>query len=579
MLKGFLKKHGWRYIPGFVFLLISSYITTLAPVALGSAIDLMDMDVALIDQHQVYRQAIYIILIALGVFITRYIWRYFIIGNSRFLENYLREQLFIKLENLPMSYLSKQRSGDLMAYAVNDVGAVRMTFGQVISMSISGLSTAVMAIYSMITQVDLQLTLLALLPVPIAVFIIVKLGGVVRRKFRHVQSLFSELSGEVNETIMGVQVIKSFAKEEERLGEFSDISKTMYDANVDLADTSSMIWPSISVVFGLCYAIGLIVGGHMVLSGNLTLGTLVIFNGSLLLVQQPVMSLGRIMNMLQRGLASYKRLQMILEEPGIPEKEMEDAKDPIGGEIRIENLTFRYPGTKNDVLSGISLHLSQGSTLGIVGPTGSGKTTLMHLLLKMYDVPEQSIYIGGKDITAIPAKALREQAGFVPQDGFLFSASIRDNIQFYYPNATDEDIMQAAKLASVHGDIASFPNGYDTQVGERGTHLSGGQKQRIALARALIRNPDLLILDDTLSAVDNHTEQLILEQLADYYNGKTTVIVSHRLSAVQHAQEIVFMKDGQIVERGTHEQLMEQNGLYAHMYRQQEEGGDCDEEK
>ena len=300
MLKGFLKKHGWRYIPGFVFLLISSYITTLAPVALGSAIDLMDMDVALIDQHQVYRQAIYIILIALGVFITRYIWRYFIIGNSRFLENYLREQLFIKLENLPMSYLSKQRSGDLMAYAVNDVGAVRMTFGQVISMSISGLSTAVMAIYSMITQVDLQLTLLALLPVPIAVFIIVKLGGVVRRKFRHVQSLFSELSGEVNETIMGVQVIKSFAKEEERLGEFSDISKTMYDANVDLADTSSMIWPSISVVFGLCYAIGLIVGGHMVLSGNLTLGTLVIFNGSLLLVQQPVMSLGRIMNMLQR---------------------------------------------------------------------------------------------------------------------------------------------------------------------------------------------------------------------------------------------------------------------------------------
>lgn len=579
MLKGFLKKHGWRYIPGFVFLLISSYITTLAPVALGSAIDLMDMDVALIDQHQVYRQAIYIILIALGVFITRYIWRYFIIGNSRFLENYLREQLFIKLENLPMSYLSKQRSGDLMAYAVNDVGAVRMTFGQVISMSISGLSTAVMAIYSMITQVDLQLTLLALLPVPIAVFIIVKLGGVVRRKFRHVQSLFSELSGEVNETIMGVQVIKSFAKEEERLGEFSDISKTMYDANVDLADTSSMIWPSISVVFGLCYAIGLIVGGHMVLSGNLTLGTLVIFNGSLLLVQQPVMSLGRIMNMLQRGLASYKRLQMILEEPGIPEKEMEDAKDPIGGEIRIENLTFRYPGTKNDVLSGISLHLSQGSTLGIVGPTGSGKTTLMHLLLKMYDVPEQSIYIGGKDITAIPAKALREQAGFVPQDGFLFSASIRDNIQFYYPSATDEDIMQAAKLASVHGDIASFPNGYDTQVGERGTHLSGGQKQRIALARALIRNPDLLILDDTLSAVDNHTEQLILEQLADYYNGKTTVIVSHRLSAVQHAQEIVFMKDGQIVERGTHEQLMEQNGLYAHMYRQQEEGGDCDEEK
>ena len=237
MMKRFFKKHGWRYIPGFLFLLISSYITTLAPIALGHAIDYMDMDVALIDQSKVYRQAFYIILIAIGVFITRYIWRYFIIGNSRFLENFLREELFVKLENLPVSFLSKQRSGDLMAYAVNDVGAVRMTFGQVIAMSVSGLSTAVMAIYSMVTKVDPKLTLLALLPVPVAVFVIVKLGGIVRRKFRYVQSLFSELSGEVNEKIMGVQVIKSFAKEEERLDEFSDISKTMYDANVNLADT------------------------------------------------------------------------------------------------------------------------------------------------------------------------------------------------------------------------------------------------------------------------------------------------------------------------------------------------------
>lgn len=572
MLKKFLKIHGWRYIPGFVFLLISSYITTLAPVALGHAIDYMDMDVGKIDKAMVYQQALYLIYIAVGVFITRYIWRYFIIGNSRYLENFLREELFVKLENLPISFLSKQRSGDLMAYAVNDVGAVRMTFGQVIAMSVSGLSTAVMAIYSMVTKVDLRLTILALLPVPIAVFIILKLGAIVRRKFRYVQSLFSNLSGEVNETIMGVQVIKSFAKEEERLEDFSKISQTMYDANVNLADTSSMIWPSTSIVFGLCYAIGLIVGGHLVLTGSLSLGALVTFNGSLLLVQQPVMSLGRIINMLQRGLASYKRLETILNEPGIPEKELEDAKEPVDGDIDVKNLTFRYPGSENDALEDISLHLPKGSTLGVVGPTGGGKSTLMHLLLKIYDVPQNSIYIGKTDITNIPAKAVREQAGFVPQDGFLFSANIRENIKFYQSDATDEDVDRAATLASIHEDIQGFPKGYETQVGERGTHLSGGQKQRIALARALIRNPKLLILDDTLSAVDNHTEQNILSSLSDYYDGKTTVIVSHRLSAVKHANEIIFIKDGKIAERGTHDQLIEMNGLYAHMYWQQEEG-------
>jgi len=577
MLKRFLKKHGWRYLPGLVFLVASSYISTLAPIALGNAIDAMDMNIANISRKEVYTQALYIVLIALGVFVTRFIWRYYIIGNSRHLENWLREELFVKLENLPVSYLSRQRSGDLMAYAVNDVGAVRMTFGQVIAMGVSGISTAILAIRSMVTEVDPKLTVLALLPIPVAVFIILKLGSVVRRKFRGVQALFSELSGEVNETIMGVQVIKSFAKEEERQAEFSEISERMYKANVDLADTSSMIWPSISMVFGLCYTIGLIAGGKMVMDGALSLGSLVTFNGSLMLVQHPVMSLGRIINMLQRGLASFKRLSEILEQPGIPEKEMEDAKEPVGGDLEVKDLSFRYEGADTNALDHISVTVPEGATLGIVGPTGSGKTTLVQLLLKMYEVPSESIYLGGKDITGIPAKAIRAQAGFVPQDGFLFSASIRDNIKFYHPGATDEDMIHAAKLASVHDDIAGFPDGYDTQVGERGTHLSGGQKQRIALARALIRNPQMLILDDTLSAVDNHTEKQILARLADYFNGKTTLIISHRLSAVRHAEEIIFIKDGQIAERGTHDELMALDGLYAHMYLQQEEGGDADD--
>ncbi|NLM61511.1 MAG: ABC transporter ATP-binding protein [Clostridiales bacterium] len=567
MISKFMKKHGWKYIPGILFLALNSRIQTLAPAALGKAIDMLESEVA--DKALVFRQAGVIFLIAVGVFVTRFIWRMFIVMNARTMEVFLREELFRKLQRLPISFFAKQRSGDLMAYATNDVGAVRMTFGPVLAMSINGIITGALAIFSMVSEVDRRLTGFALLPIPIAAAGIIIIGNLVRVRFRKVQALFAKLSGFVNESIMGIRVIKTFAREDEWLEDFTRISADMRDANIRLTSTSSKLDPITAITFGLSFAISLIYGGTLVSQGLLPLGSLVAFQGYLILLERPVIQLGRIVNMMQRGLASYKRLSGIYNEPEIPEKEMLPYPGEIRGAISARNLTFTYPGMSTPALRNISFDLKAGETLGIAGPTGSGKTTLVSLILKFYDPPEGTLFIDGVDINDIPALSIRENTGYVPQDGFLFSTGIADNISFYQPGIDEEKIRQAAELAGIADEIESFPNKYDTLVGERGTHLSGGQKQRIALARALIRDPRILILDDTLSAVDNITEQAIVSHINGILSEKTSVIISHRLSALRSASKIIWLRDGEITESGTHEELMALRGEYYATYTKQ----------
>lgn len=575
VIKKFLKKYGWAYFPGIIFLILCARITNWGPQALGVAIDLLGETP--IDKAKVMHEAWIIVAIALGVFATRFVWRMFIIMNARRMEVFLREELFVKLQSMPIGFFYKQRSGDLMAYAINDTNAVRMTFGPVLAQGINGITTAILSIFSMAQTIDGRLTVFAMVPVVVAVVSIILIGNVVQVRFRKVQGLFSRLSGFVNESIMGSRVIKSFAREKEWQHEFDVTSSEMKDANVSLTDASAWLNPITTLTFGLSYAISLIYGGHLVQQNELGLGALVAFLGYLLLIQQPVVSLGRIVNLIHRGLASYKRLNEIFTLESIPEKEKQNYEGVLDGDIEARHLTFTYPGTTKPRINDLSFHIKAGETLGIAGITGSGKSTLISLLLKFYEAPRGQLFLNGVDINDIPAKAIREKVGYVPQDGFLFSASIEDNVRFYTPGVDLNAVEEAAALADINEDILAFPKGYSTEVGERGTRLSGGQKQRIALARALVRDPEILILDDTLSAVDNITEKKITANLKSVLGDKTSIIISHRLSAMRDADLILYMEEGSVKERGTHEELMALGGEYASIYEKQSKEGENNE--
>ncbi len=570
MFVSFLKKYGWLYVVGIVILVIHSRIKTLIPSELGNAIDLLN-DRA--PRSDIYHCALLIVLLAVLVFITQFFWRICIIGNSRRLDIELRKDYFAKLQSLPVSFFSKQRSGDLIAYAINDISAVRMMFGPVFAMSINGIVTATLSIFSMTGDIDPHMTLFALLPVPVAILALVVLGQMVQKRSRKAQDLFSKISGFVNESIMGIKVVKSFAKEENWTADYKEISDEMKQANIRLNNAGSLIGPAVSVTFAVSFTISLIYGGNLVLNGEMSVGDLVAFQSYLTLVQTPVIQLGRIINMVQRGIASYKRLNVIFKEPSIDTKEFADYNQPIKGDISCRHLNFCYPGSEKPALCDVSFDLHAGQTLGIAGTTGSGKTTLCSLLLKFYHTPRGMLFIDGVDINDIPAKAVREAVGYVAQDGFLFSSSVEDNIRFY-ADMLNGRTQKAAALSNIDTEIQQFEQKYETRVGERGTRLSGGQKQRISLARALYKDPQILILDDTLSAVDNITETVITGHLDGVLKNKTAIVISHRLSALQHSDLILYMQDGKVIEAGTHEQLMRKNGMYANTYRMQQERQD-----
>lgn len=569
-LKDFFLKHKWKYILGLVWLLGVDLLQLVIPKILGAFTDELKNQSLSSKEMLIYMFSI--LLIAFFMFLFRYLWRIYIMGTSRYLEYKLRSDFFEHLQKLSTHYFNHHKTGDLMAHATNDINAVKMAAGPGIIMIFDTLILLTSTIVIMVQTISLKLTLIALLPLPFMTFITHQFGKLIHQRFRIAQESYSRLTDKVQENLSGIRVIKSFVQEREEVKKFTKANQDYVDQNMHLARIQAVFHPIVQFISGLSLMIVLAYGGIMVMNREITLGDFIAFNSYLGLLTWPMMAIGWVMNILQRGSASMARLNEIFmtkpeieDHPSIVNPQLQK----IEGEIEIRNLNFAYPGTEHTVLKNINIHIPQGKTLAVVGRTGAGKTTLVHLLVRLYDADKGSIRIDGQDIQSFPLAVLRQSIGFVPQDNFLFSTTIRENIHFGVDTFTNEEIEKNAEDAQILENIKEFPKQFDTIVGERGVTLSGGQKQRTSIARALIKNPRILILDDSLSAVDTKTEEKILERLKRIMKEKTSIIISHRISTIKEADEIIFMSDGEIIERGTHEELIQLQGAYYQLYQKQ----------
>jgi len=567
-------KYIWKYrlrlLWGVLALFVVDGAQLIVPLIIRQVVNELSAGVS----ANLLRYALYIVGLALVVLILRFLWRLLIFGSARRIEQELRERLYSHLLSLSPRFFNRTKTGDLMAHATNDIDAVRMACG-------AGLLTladaSVMISFSLVAMLTIstRLTLYAFLPLPFITAVVLGFGRVIHRRFETVQAAFSTLTEKVRENIAGIKVIKSFAQEEGTAQDFRRTNHEFVAKNMHLVRVWGLFDPAVAFLAGLSSAIVLWLGGQGVITKAISLGDFVAFISYLGMLTWPMMALGWMVNLVQRGAASMERIKRILEER--PEITSPSRPRPLPGrgEIEFRNLSFAYNGGP-PVLQGISLHVEPGTFLGVIGLTGSGKSTLVELLTRRFDPPPGSVLIDGIDVRQLDLKELRGAIGMAPQDVFLFSASIRENIAIGRPGASEEEIIEAAKLAGLWEEIINFPNRLDTLVGERGLALSGGQRQRVGIARALLRRPKVLILDDALSAVDAQVEELILQNLKEILRERTAIIISHRISAVEGADLIVVLEGGRITERGTHEQLLEQRGLYfrLHQLQQLEEAQD-----
>ena len=548
-------------------MLLSSFIQALFPKVLGNTIDILKADN--FSKSLVKINIFYMILIAVGTFLFSYVWRNLVIGNSRKLECNLREKLLDHFQKLSPEFYNSRKTGDLIAYSINDISAVRATFGAASIMTINGITLSIVSIYDMVTLVDLKLTLIALLPIPLIIFIMVWLGKIVQKRFRKVQESFAKISDRVQENIYGIRVIKAYAQEDGEVENFQKLNEKMVEANIQMVRVTSVLTPIIDVCFSFSFIANLIIGGNMVLEGTISLGEFIAFNTYLTMILRPIISIGRVINIFQRGMASLKRLDAIFSVAPVVEDGEVMIKTEIYGDIKFNDLTYSYPGNSKQVLRNINLKIKAGHTLGIIGMTGSGKSSIANLILKLYNVPRGKVLLDGKDINDYALCTIRQAIGYVPQDIFLFSASIKDNITFLDDTYTSKQIEMATKDSCIFDSIMEFSNKFDTILGERGVNLSGGQKQRVSIARAIIKDPAILILDDAFSALDSITETQIINNLKKIRKDKTTLIISHRISSVEDADQIIVMNDGNIMEAGTHEELLVLGGMYHAIYTEQ----------
>ena len=561
----FLTRYRRKFSFGLLFVVITTSIQLLPPWVMKYAVDDLTAGVT---TSKLVRYALIVFLIACVGAIFRFLMRRVIIGASREIEYDIRNAFFARLQQMPLAYYQGRRTGDLMSRATNDLNAVRMMIGPAVMYSANTILVFVVAIIMMLT-IDVRLTLFALVPLPFVSISVRYFGRVIHERFEVIQAQLAELSAMVQENLAGVRVVRAYAQEAHEVERFRAANTEYVARNRALILLQGLFFPSMTFFLGFGSLLVLWLGGRAVITGRITLGEFFAFNSYLAMLAWPMIAFGWVTNILQRGMASWGRMLEVIDAPiAISDAEVSTAGRElrITGRIDVRNLTFTYPGAETPVLRDVSFSVPAGSTTALIGSTGSGKSTLVSLLPRLHDPPRGTVFIDGVDVREIPLAHLRGALGFVPQEPFLFSATLAENIEF---SGQASDMRTAAGVARLDKDVEQFPKGYDTTIGERGITLSGGQKQRTAIARAVFTNPRILVLDDALSAVDTYTEDEILARLHGVMAERTSLVIAHRVSTVRHADQILVLEGGAIVERGTHEQLLSRDGVYASLYRKQ----------
>lgn len=567
-LKWFFKENWKSYTVAVVSLMTVALLQLVPPRIIGVVID--QIAAGLITRESLIRLLGILFITALSQYVLRYIWRVRIWGNAAKLERIMRGRLYTHFTEMDSQFFQKYRTGDLMAHATNDLRSIRMVAGGGILTMADSLSITLVTITAMFIIIDWRLTILAILPLPFLAFSSRYLGKMLHVRFRDAQQAFSKMNNKVQESLQGIKVIKTFGQEKEDIDEFKEQTDNILAKNKEVYKIDSIFDPVLSLIIGLSYTIAIIVGGSLIIDNEITVGEFVTFISYLGMLVWPMFAIGRLFNIVERGSASYERIELLLNETSSIVEREGAVTEAINGEFAFNIESFTYPGDDEVALENVSFSAKPGETIGIVGKTGSGKSTILKLLLREYDNYKGQIEFCQRDIRDYTLDALLENIGYVPQNNYLFSTTIRDNIRFSNPKLSQAKVERAAILADIHEDILEMPNGYDTETGERGVSLSGGQQQRVSIARAIVKNPELMILDDSLSAVDAKTEEKILSSLRNIRDGQTTIIVAHRISSLMHADEIIVLDEGTVIERGKHNELVSQDGWYNDMFNQQQ---------
>ena len=567
----YVRKYWWRYILGLAALMMVDRVNANIPLLSGELTD--GLTAGKLDMGGVWSIAVRLLGMGAAVNIGRFFWRFFLFGNARMIERDLRGRLFSHLETMSMSWYNEHKTGDLMARFTNDLGAIRGLMGGTVITTFDATVMLVLVLSSMIQFVSMKLTLIAVIPLILILIGNFWFGKQMHKRFLARQEAFSGLTDQTQEAISGIRVIKGFVQERKELAAFAKANGNCREKNLRVVRLMAFFLPMLDLIVGISLLLTLAYGGRMAIFGEITVGQFVTFNGYVTMLIWPMIAVGESISGLSQGLASMRRIRTILDE----QPEIVDEGDPsitsLKGDIEFRDLTFRYPGApeSHPALDHVSVHVPAGETLAVIGRTGCGKTTMMSLLERLWDTEDPDmIRVDGHPLRDIPLQVLHRDIAYVPQDSFLFSDTIRNNIAFGVETADEAEVTEAAKAADVHDNIMEFPDRYDTLLGERGVTVSGGQKQRISIARALMKDAPVLILDDSLSAVDTDTEERILNRLKEARRGRTTLIIAHRISTIQHADHILVLEDGKPAEYGTHDELMARGGLYRTIYDKQQ---------